>query len=520
MPNYFMAIDVGTTGANAMLFDADGRSYGSAYREYASIYPAEHQVEQDSELLVESAFEVCREAIGQSRIDKNSIAAVAISSQRATFGFLDADGRILNNRFIVWQDNRGHSVLDEIASAIPAEELYRTTGMPLTPTYSLEKIVWFQRNRPEVFAAADKIVFPADYVLWRFGADELRTEATNACCSGMIDVKTLDWSDRVLQALEINRTKFMPLVYPGTVLGKISLETSRRSGLAEGTLIVSATGDQQCAAIGAGVTDEGRASLTLGTAGLLVVGTKHLELEKCPGLMAPSSGRVGLYELEGIQLGAAACYRWIRDILALPEIRQAEQENRNPFKLMEPLLTESVPGSNGIVFLPFLFGAGFPLWDPMAQGVFAGLRFSHTRADMLRSVVEGVTLESYDMYRQVQQAGVEIQSLTVTGGATASPTWRQTIADIIDTEILPLEVPNATLVASAIFAGIGAGVFHDVEEGVARMVRYAEPVRPVLENTAIFRKTYEVYKNLTEAMRDRGVFHDLVQLREQKSIKP
>lgn len=514
MSDYIMAIDVGTTGANAMLFGADGRAYGSAYREYAAIYPAEHQVEQDSEHLLKKAFEVCREAIGQSEINPTEIRAVAVSSQRATFGFLGADGRILDGRFIIWQDNRGHSVLEEIADLIPPEELYQTTGMPLTPTYSLEKIVWFQKNRPEVFRSVDKIVFPADYVLWRFGADALSTEVTNACCSGMIDVRSLDWSDRVLEVFGLGRRMFAPLVEPGNVLGKINRETSERSGLPEGTLIVSATGDQQCAAIGAGVIDEGLASLTLGTAGLLVVGTRQLELEKCPGLMVPSSGRIGLYELEGIQLGAAVCYRWIRDQLAVPEMMRAEQENRNPFNLMESLLHESVPGSHGIVFLPFLAGAGFPLWDSMAQGVFAGLRFSHTRADMLRSVVEGVVLESFDMYQRMRQVGVELRSLTVTGGATASPVWRQTIADVFDMEIRPLKVPNATLVASAIFAGIGAGIFQNVEEGVARMVHYMAPVQPIKENVNVFRKTYEVYKKMAATMQERDLFRSLVQLRE------
>ena len=509
-----MGIDVGTTGANAMIFDIEGQSYGSAYREYPSIYPMEHWVEQDAETLLSKTFEVIRETVECSRVARDDIRAVAVSSQRATVGFLDADGRMIGDRFIGWQDNRAHSVLGEIASKIPPEELYRLTGMPLTPTYSLEKIVWFKRHRPEVFEAAKTIVFPADYVLWRLGAEKLTTEVTNACCSGMIDIRRLDWSERVLDAFGIDRRLFAPLVTPGTVLGTINRDTADLTGLAEGTLLVSATGDQQCAAIGAGVIDEGLASLTLGTAGLLVVGTRQLELEKCPGLMVPSSGRIGLYELEGIQLGAAACYRWIRDQLAIPEIEKAERENKNPFELMENLLLQSVPGSNGIVFLPFLSGAGFPLWDPMAQGVFAGLRFSHRRADMVRSVVEGVVLDSFDMYHRMKQAGVEIRSLTITGGATASPIWRQTIADVFGMEIRPLKVPNATLVASAIFAGIGAGIYRSVEEGVKRTVHYAEPIRPIVENADLFRKTYVVYKNMIDALQQHGVFHDLRRLRE------
>ena len=510
-----MAIDVGTTGAKAMLFDPTGKSHGEAYREYALIYPAEHQVEQDAETLVSSAFEVCRKAVEQSGVDPRHIRAVAVTSHRATFGMLDADNRLINGRFIVWQDNRAHSVLEEMAEKMDPDRLYGITGMPLTPTYSLEKLIWLKCHQPEVYAKARKIVFPADYVLWRFGADELTTETTNACCSSMIDVHRLDWSDEVLTAFEIDRSMFLPLVLPGTILGKINSQTAELSGLKEGTLIVSATGDQQCAAIGAGVIDEGLASLTLGTAGLLVVGTRHVELEKSPGLMVPSAGLVGLYELEGIQLGAAACYRWIRDQLAIPEMCLATEKNIDAFLLMEERLQESIPGSRGVVFLPFLSGGGYPLWDPMAQGVFAGLRFAHNRSDMIRAVVEGVTLESFDMYQGMKQAGVEIRSLTVTGGATASPIWRQTIADVFGMDIRPLEVSNATLVATAIFAGIGGGVYRDVANGVARAVRFAEPVRPIPENIPRLRKSYEIYKIMTKALQSSGVFQRLVQLRDQ-----
>jgi len=381
---------------------------------------------------------------------------------------------------------------------IDPRELYQLTGMPLTPTYSREKLVWLKKHRPDLYAQASKVVFPADYILYQFGAGRMFTEVTCACCSGLIDVRRLEWSECVLTALDLDRDKFLPLVTPGTVVGKVSREASRRSGLAEGTLLVCSTGDQQAAAIGAAVIDEGRASLTLGTAGLLVTATRQLELSKSPGLMAVSSGRVGLYELEGIQLGAASCYRWIRDTFfdaAVTGIERADWPE-NLYHRMERLLNASRPGANGIVFLPYLAGAGYPAWDPLASGLFAGLRFAHTAADMMRAVVEGVVLESFDMYQHMMTAGVTISSLVVTGGATESTVWKQTIAGVFGMEILPLQVPNATLIGSAIFAGIGAGVFQDVEEGVAKTVHFAEPVQPDPAHVEVFHQRYETYRQL------------------------
>ncbi len=510
MAAYLMGIDIGTTGANAMLFDADGNVLGGGYREYPSVYPEEHQVEQDADLLVESAFEVCRQALQQAKIAPAEVLAVSMSSQRATFGLLDSDGRVIGGRFYGWQDNRAISVLPEIGAKITAEELYRTTGMPLTPTYTLEKLYWIKKHQPERYAQAERVVFPADYMLYRFGADASFTEATCACCSGLMDVRKLEWSERVLTALGLARDKFLPLVKPGTVVGKVSREASCKSGLAEGTLLVCGTGDQQSAAIGAGVIKEGRASLTLGTAGLLVAATEQLEFAKSPGLMAVSSGKVGLYELEGIQLGAASCFRWMRDTLFHPDLDMGPEERParkgGLYRRMDALMDTSPPGARGIVFLPFLSGAGYPHWDPSASGTFTGLRFSHTPADLIRAVMEGITLESFDMYQNMKKAGVVITSLTVTGGATECPAWRQAIADIFEVEIHPLKVPNATLVGAAIFAGIGAGVFRDVPDGVAKTVRFADPVMPKPENVDVYRKRYETYTHLCSAVTSRGAF--------------
>ena len=411
---------------------------------------------------------------------------------------MDAEDNIIGGNFYSWQDNRAISVLSEIETKIDAEKLYQSTGMPLTPTYSLEKLYWIKKHQPERYERTAKIVFPADYVMYKFGADALQTEVTCACCSGMINAHTLEWDKDVLRALDLDLSKLSSLVNPGTVVGKISREAAERSGLAEGTLLVTGTGDQQSAAIGGGVIDQGRASLTHGTAGLLVAGTRNLELAKSRGLMATLSGKLGLYELEGIQLGAASCYRWIRNTFYSDQVWEEMMPSKetNLYKKMDELAMSSKPGSHGVVFLPFLSGAGYPHWDPMAGGMFAGLRFSHLPADMMRAVIEGVALESFDMYQKMKEANVEIESMAVTGGAMVSPLWRQTIADIFEMEIHPLKVPNATLVGASIFAGIGAGIFKDVTEGVMEMVHFAEPVQPIAENSEVYRKRYETYKHL------------------------
>jgi xylulokinase len=512
MSKYIVAIDVGTTGTKAMVLSDKGDVLGAGYGEYGCLYPHPNWVEQDAEHLTEMTFKACKTAIEKANVPADSIACVAFSTQRATFGFVDDKGNMLNNRLYGWQDNRAASVIGEITSKIDAGELYAISGMPVTPTFSVEKVYWVMKNDPETYNKAKYIVMMPDYIMYRFGADDFFTEVTNACCSGMVDVYKLEWSDRILDALGIDKRKLPKLVNPSVKVGEVKEDIAKLTGLPVGTPIVTGTGDQQCAALGAGVIEDGFASLTLGTAGLLVVGSKTLDLRKSPGLMAPSSGALGLFELEGIQLGAASSYRWIRDVLAEVEVEEGSKTGVDPYVLMEKHVEASKPGSNGVVFLPYLTGAGYPTWNPETKGVFAGLKFSNTKSDLIRAVMEGITLEAKDMYEAMKTSDVTIRSLTITGGATKSPAWRQIIADMFDAEIKVLKVPDATIIGAAILGAIGVGIYENPSDAVANMVEVAYTLKPIKENVEKYNEVYQVYRALYQSLINDGVFNKLSSL--------
>ena len=435
---------------------------------------------------------------------------VSLETLKRIVLLLDKNNEVLGKNFYGWQDNRAGSEIDYICSKIPADELYKIAGMPVTPTFSLEKIIWIMRNDPETYKKAEKILQVSDYVMWKFGTDDFYCERTNACCSGLIDVNTLSWSDKILDTFSIDKAKLGKLVDPGTVIGSVSKDAAALTGLKEGTPLVTGTGDQQCAAVGAGISEPGYASLTLGTAGLLVVGTEKAMLEDKSGfMMAPSSGILGMYEVEGIQLGAASSYRWIRDNIADLEKGEAEKQGKDPYVLMEEHINKSAPGSNGVMFMPFLTGSGYPYWNFEAKGSFMGLKFSNTKSDMIRSVMEGITLESKDMYEKMKENNIEIKSLAITGGATKSPAWRQMIADMFNVEVKQLKVEDATIVGAAILAGVGVKKFSDARAGVSKMVNYIDTIKPDSENAAKYQKVYEVYTSAYEAMNSSGMYKKL-----------
>lgn len=515
MSEYLVGIDVGTTGAKAMVLDAEGNMVSSGYREYECIYPKQDWVEQDAELLVQQTFGACRDAVEKGGIENEAIVGVGFSVQRATFLLLDENNDVLGDNFYGWQDNRAATEIEYITSKIPATELYKIAGMPVTPIFSLEKIVWIMRNDPERYGKVKKILLTSDYVMWRFGTDDFYCERTNACCSGMLDVHDLTWSDRILDTFGIEKEKLGILVDPGTVIGSVSSEAAALSGLKEGTPLVTGTGDQQCAALGAGVSEPGVASLTLGTAGLLVVGTGEPMLEDRSGfMMVPSTGILGMYEVEGIQLGAASSYRWIRDTIADLEKEEASHNSKDPYNLMEKHINRSKPGSNGVLFMPFLIGSGYPYWNFEAKGSFMGLKFSNTKSDLIRSVMEGICLESRDMYEKMKENNIEIKSLTMTGGATRSPAWRQMIADMFNVEVKQLKIGDATIVGAAILAGVGTGKFKNAVEGVSKMVNYTETIEPIPENTAVYDRVYDVYTSAYQAFSTAGIYGKLSGLSE------
>jgi xylulokinase len=516
MKKYLIGVDVGTTGAKAMVLDLEGNVIGGGYGEYGCDYPKPDWVEQNAEMMILEIFKACRTAVETSKIDPNEIISVGFSTQRATFGFVDANGNMINNRFYGWQDNRAASVIPYMNSVIDAETLYKKTGMPVTPTFSLEKVVWVMKNDPEVYEKAALIVQMPEYVMHRFGVEGFKCERTNACCSGMIDVHTLEWAEDVLDAFGIDKNKLPELVDPGVKIGEVTAEVAKLTGIPAGTALCTGTGDQQCAALGAGVVEDGNASLTLGTAGLLVVGSKRPMLEDESGfLMVPSSGALGTYELEGIQLGAASSYRWVRDVLCQTEKALGEDIGVDPFVLMDHHIQHSQVGSNGLIFMPYLTGSGYPYWNPQAKGCFLGLNFDNNRSDMVRSVMEGITLESKDMYEKMKATGVTMNRLSITGGATKSEAWRQIIADMFGIEINVLKVPDATIVGAAILGGVGAGIFEDVPEGVDKLVNFVETIQPIEENVKRYNEAYDVYSKTYAALNSGGVFSGISGLKEQ-----
>jgi xylulokinase len=515
MGKYVMGIDVGTTGSKAMVFDLSGNVVGKGYREYRLDEPKPGWVEVSAKFLTDITFEAAREAVSDSRADPSEIEAVGFSVNRSSFCLADENLDVIDDRVIVWLDSRSQSVMDEMNARISADRRGEITGMPGGNIFAVAKYYWVMKNEPEKYARAKYFVSVDSLIMRAFGSDGFVAEISNATVTGLMDVRTLEWNRELADALGFDMAKFPPLCRPSEVVGRVTPEVAARSGLAAGTKIVAGSGDQQLAAMAAGVIKDGAASLTIGTFGLLAIGLAKPDFASLKGLMIPSSPTLGVFEVEGPQVSGATCYRWCRDVMCAEDAAIAEAEGTDPYVLMEEkYLKKSPPGSNGVIFYSALFGSGYPTWDTDAAGMFLGLRSTHARADMVRAVVEGISLEARHILESALAAGVEMDEvITVTGGASKSRTWCQILADVMGRGIRTMEVSDAAVLGAAGLAAIGSGMLGGVDGFVGRMVRFGEVYDPIPANVEVYNKSFAAYKLAYHGLKDRGVFGALASLR-------
>ena len=505
MSNFLAGIDIGTTGSKGMVFDESGRVMGTAYYEYPCTYPRPGWVEQDPDLLVDSAMRAMKDAIARSGVSPADIASVSLSAQRCCGIFLDSGERLLRP-MISWQDNRTPAEVEEIAQKIDPASYYERTGYPNSTTWLLAKMMWVRKNEPEIWSKTARIVQMHDYFLRALGADDYYVDHNDAGYFGVFDNIKGDWDRELLSMFEIPEQILPVHAKSGTPIGKVSAAASARCGLAEGTSVSVGAGDQSAGAVGAGIVHKGLISVSMGTAG--AVGAyldKPFRDKNCTN-MATSHPIDGRWLLEGHQAAAASVYRWFRDEIGGREILEAEKAGKDFFELMNEKVAAVPPGANGLIVMPYFASAATPRYNPDARGAIIGLTFAHSRFDLARAFMEGITMDMRDMLNAMKRSGVEITKARILGGPTKSEIWNQIQSDIYGIPVDTLKVGDATVLGAAILGGVGAGVFSSIEEGADRMVALDKRYEPDMKNHELYNNMYETYCRAYDGLDGKGVF--------------
>lgn len=508
--NYLVGIDVGTTGTKTIIFDLNGQIVGSGYKEYTCYYPKPNWVEQDTDELIQAVFDTNRQALADAKIHPSEILSIAASSQRACCVFVDRNDKPL--KMISWQDNRTMEEVEEISSVIGNSRYYQITGMPNATTWGLAKVLYVRKKEPELWAKTKKHVPLQDVILKALGSDDYYTDEAGVALTGVWDTDNLKWSDEIIDLFGIDRTMFGKVLPSGTKVGGISRQAAERSGFLEGTPICVGIGDQNSAALGAGVVHPGMLSISLGTGGMAVAFLDRKYRDPAEKTIVCNHAITGKWQFEGLQNGAAGVLRWFRDEIAALEKKEAQDSGSDVYQKLSSMAASAPVGSKGLLCMPYLAAAASPRWNLNARGMFVGLTFSHDRACMARSVMEGIALEQKDIIHGIRSNNIRLDKARIIGGATKSEVWNQIQADVYGIQTETLQVKDAGSLGAAICAAVGVGIFKDLAEGADSLAKPDKTYEPIAQNAAIYEELYGIYCDIYSALDANGVYARLANM--------
>jgi xylulokinase len=486
---YYLGIDVSTTSTKALLIDETGRVIGVASADYNYETPQPLWSEQDPEIWWQATQISVQSALKKSNLVPNDVMGIGLTGQMHGLTPLGEGGEILRPA-ILWNDQRTGAECDQIRQMVGRQRLIQITGNDALTGFTAPKILWMKNHEPELFSKLRHILLPKDYIRFKLSG-EYATDRAGASGTILFNLAQRDWSSEVLVALGID-PNWLPKTHEGTALtGRVSSEAARATGLTPGTPVFGGGGDQAAAAVGTGAVVEGIVSLSLGTSGVVFASADRPIIEPEGRLHAFCHSLPGKWHLMGVMLSAAGSLRWHRDTF-------------QPGMSFDDLVAQAAqipPGSEGLIFLPYLTGERTPYPDPLARGAFVGLTVRHSLSHLTRSVLEGVAFGLRDSFELMKTIGLaEVSQVRVTGGGAKSALWRQILADVLGVELVTVSSLEGAAYGAALLAASGAGVFPDVPTACAKTIQITGANQPGTAS-ARYQELYPLYRELYPALR-------------------
>ncbi len=500
---YILAHDMGTGGSKVVLYDVDGTLIAKAFHGYETIYPQPRWAEQRPEDWWTAIVAGTRAVLSESGINPSEIAVISLDGHGMGNVPVDEKGNLLRESTMVWFDSRSSEQATRVLDKIGLDAWYQKTGCAFEPAfYTGFKLMWYRDHEPELFEKTHAFLGTKDYIVLRMTGSQ-QTDPSDAGLSGFYDIHEWEYSEELLKAADFPREK-LPDVYPSThIAGELLPKAASELGIPAGVPVVVGGEDVPCTAAGAGVVTSGRVYTYVGTSGWMSVASEKPLIEGSvrvanfchvvPGMYTP---QLGVYS-------AGSTYQWVQDNICREEVAQAKASGSDPFTVMEGVAGEAPPGSNNLLFLNTFAGGGSIHADnPDLKGAYVGIGPSHTRADLIRSAMEGVSLDLGLILNHFRDLGVAGPQVRLVGGGGKSPIWRQTLADVFDAEVVMTNIgQEAAALGAAMIGGVGVGlwkgfeIIDDLTETVA--VTQANP-----KNIERFRQLLPIFRDAVAAISD------------------
>jgi xylulokinase len=495
---YLLAHDLGTSGNKATLFAETGQLIKSTTVSYPTDYFNNNWAEQDPQDWWKAVCSSTKKLLHESAINSSDVACVSFSGHMMGCLCLDKNGDPLR-KHILWADQRATRQAAKLQEKIPLEKFYKITGHRNSAAYGLQKFMWIRDNEPELYEQTVSMVNAKDWLVFKLTGNIL-SEYSDATSTTALDLNKLEWSEEIISAAGIDPDKLPTLVQSTHIAGYVTPEAAALCGLKTGTPVVMGGGDGLCGTVGAGCVREEVVHACIGSsAWVSFAADKPLFDEEMrtfnwahivPGMICPC----------GTMQTAGSSYSWLKKQICQLESYLSELDGESAYQKMEAQIEQSKPGSNGVVFLPYLIGERAPHWNPDAKGAFLGLKMESTRADMIRSVLEGISMNLaiiIDVYRQY---GYPVDSINLIGGGASSDAWCQIMADIWQSDVNRLNyLEEATSMGAAVAGGVGVGLYKDFN-AIDRYVASARTFKPSSDSSNIYEPVRSVFMDSYKAL--------------------
>jgi xylulokinase len=493
MTTKVLGIDVGTGGTRAVLLDDTGRVLGAATAEHAPMAsPQLGWAEQDPRDWWRAACVAITECLAKANARASEVVAIGLSGQMHGLVLLDAAGEVVRPA-LIWCDQRTEDEARAITERVGAKRLIELVANPALTGFTLPKIWWVHAHEPELWSRVRSIMLPKDYVRFKL-TGKRATDVADASGTLLFDVVNRRWSVEMLKASDLP-AEILPEVFESAeVTGRVSKDGAAASGLREGTPVVAGGGDQAAGAVGMGIVEPGNVSATIGTSGVVFAATSSPVVEPKGRIHTFCHAIPARWHVMGVTQGAGLSLRWFRDQFG----------GGASYDALMKEAAEVSAGADGLLWAPYLMGERTPHLDPNARAALVGLTAQHTRAHVIRAILEGVAFSLRDTLTIFRELGVPVKSIRLGGGGARSPLWRQIQADIYGMPVDLIEAEEGAAYGAALLAGVGTAVWRSVEAACETAVHVAKRVEPIEKNVERMNRRYDEYRKLYPSLRGIG----------------
>ncbi len=491
---YLIGVDIGTTGSKGVLTDLKGRVMAYRFLEHDVDTPRPGWCEQDAdEVWWGDLTRITRALLQASGVPAETVAAIGVSALTPDVLLIDSDGRPLH-KGILYSDNRAVAEFRELNETLGAEKIWSVAGRNLAPDSVGCKVLWLQRNEPRLWERARGLHSATSYLVFRLTGASVIDYAIANGFTPLFNAHQRQWDADMCAALGVSLDRLPELRWATQPAGMVHGQAAAETGLAEGTVVITGTGDTFAEMVSVGAAQEGDAGLIYGTTMSMMAMVNEFRASRQIhfGFAAlPNTYRVGF-----AMTASAALTRWYRDQFGQPEKEAEASLGISAYQLLSQEASDIPPGSQGLLVLPYFAGERSPIYDPAARGLILGLTLSHTRRHVYRALLEGVALGLRHSLEILRGEGIVIRRIIGTGGGTRSQLWTQIVSDVIGQDQEIVTSPYGAPLGGAFLSGFGAGLFEDLTPLRTDWVQTTGTVRWNPAAKRVYDRYFDVYREL------------------------